>query len=150
MKDRGLLKKSEKCRVANEINYGKTKQGRFEKSIRAKLVYPDGRQMEISDGGRAMNRMIRALDWPYLQARRERCIRELAARLKSSTLQRILWGAFEGRNQAEAIRIAEVSRATFFRGVAKIKKIAFCPIKTGKRGKGGKRGVRQKVRKSRF
>ena len=106
--------------------------------------------MEISDGGRAMNRMIRALDWPYLQARRERCIRELAARLKSSTLQRILWGAFEGRNQAEAIRIAEVSRATFFRGVAKIKKIAFCPIKTGKRGKGGKRGVRQKVRKSRF
>ena len=106
--------------------------------------------MEISDGGRAMNRMIRALDWPYLQARRERCIRELAARLKSSTLQRILWGAFEGRNQAEAIRIAEVSRATFFRGVEKIKKIAFCPIKTGKRGKGGKRGVRQKVRKSRF
>ena len=119
MKDRGLLKKSEKCRVANEINYGKTKQGRFERSIKAGLVYPDGRPIEISDGGRAMNRMIRALDWPYLQARRERCIRELAARLKSSTLQRILWGAFEGRNQAEAIRIAEVSRATFFRGSQK-------------------------------
>ena len=149
-KEAALVRRSEKRRAFTEDCYARTKQGRFEKSIRAKLVYPDRRQMEISDGGRAMNRMIRALDWPYLQARRERCIRELAARLKSSTLQRILWGAFEGRNQAEAIRIAEVSRATFFRGVAKIKKIAFCPIKTGKRGKGGKRGVRQKVRKSRF
>ena len=150
MKDRGLLKKSEKCRVADEIKYGKTKQGRFEQSIKTGLVYPDGRQMEISDGGRAMNRMIRSLDWAYHQARRERCIREQAARLKDSTLQRILWGVFRGRDQAEAIRIAGVSRATFFRGVAKIMKIASCPIKTGKRGKGGKRGVRQKVRKSRF
>ena len=148
MKDRGLLKKSEKCRVANEINYGKTKQGRFEKSIKTGLVHPDGRPMEISDGGRAMNRMIRAIDWPYHQARRERCIREQAARLKNSTLQRILWGVFRGRDQAEAIRIAGVSRATFFRGVAKIMKIKSCPIKTGKRGKGGKRGVAQKVRKS--
>ena len=150
MKDRGLLKKSEKCRVANEINYGKTKQGRFEKSIKTGLVHPDGRPMEISDGGRAVNRMIRSLDWAYHQARRERYIREQAARLKDSTLQRILWGVFRGRDQAEAIRIAGVSRATFFRGVAKIMKIASCPIKTGKRGKGGKRGVRQKVRKSRF
>ena len=150
MKDRGLLKKSEKCRVANEINYGKTKQGRLEKSIKTGLVHPDGRPMEISDGGRAVNRMIRSLDWAYHQARRERCIREHAARLKDSTLQRILWGVFRGRDQAEAIRIAGVSRATFFRGVAKIMKIASCPIKTGKRGKGGKRGVRQKVRKSRF
>ena len=150
MKDKGLLRKSEKCRVADEAKYDKTKQGRFEKSIKTGLVYPDGRQMEISDGGRAMNRMVRALDWPYHQARRERCIRELAARLKSSTLQRILWGAFEGRNQAEAIRIAGVSRATFYRGVAKIMKIASCPIKTGMRGTDGKRGVRQKVRKSRI
>ena len=148
MKDRGLLKKSEKCRVANEINYGKTKQGRFEKSIKTGLVHPDGRPIEISDGGRAVNRMIRSLDWAYHQARRERCIREQAARLKDSTLQRILWGAFRGRDQAEAIRIAGVSRATFYRGVAKIMKIASCPIKTGKRGKGGKRGVRQKVLKS--
>ena len=148
MKDRGLLKKSERCRVANEINYGKTKQGRFEKSIKTGLVHPDGRPIEISDGGRAVNRMIRSLDWAYHQARRERCIREQAARLKDSTLQRILWGAFRGRDQAEAIRIAGVSRATFYRGVAKIMKIASCPIKTGKRGKGGKRGVRQKVLKS--
>ena len=146
-REAALVRRSEKRRVQAEDRYGKTKQGRFEKSIRTGLVYPDGRQMEISDGGRAMNRMIRSLDWAYHQARRERCVREQAARLKDSTLQRILWGIFKGRDQAEAIRIAGVSRATFFRGVAKMMKIASCPIKTGKRGKGGKRGVRQKVRK---
>ena len=146
-REAALVRRSEKRRVHTEDRYAKTRQGRFEKSIRTGLVYPDGRQMEISDGGRAMNRMIRSLDWAYHQARRERCIREQAARLKDSTLQRILWGIFRGRDQAEAIRIAGVSRATFFRGVAKMMKIASCSIKTGKRGKGGKRGVRQKVRK---
>ena len=149
-KDIACLKQSAKCRKADETRYNKTRQGRFERSIKTGLVHSDGRSMEISDGGRAVNRMIRSLDWAYHQARRERCIREQAARLKDSTLQRILWGVFRGRNQAEAIRIAGVSRATFFRGVAKIMKIASCPIKTGKRGKGGRRGVRQKVRKSRF
>ena len=147
-KEQALLARSEKCRVVNEIIYDNTKQGRFEKSIKPDLVHPDGTPREISDGGRAMNRMIRALDWAYHQARQEKCIREQAARLKDSTLQRILWGVFRGRNQAEAIRIAGVSRATFFRGVAKIMKIASCPIKTGKSGKEGKRGVRQKVHKS--
>ena len=165
-KEAAILARHLKLREADDRRYDQTEQGKFEKSIRPDLVHPDGTPREISDGGRAMNRMIRALDWPYLQARRERCIRELAARLKSSTLQRILWGAFEGRNQAEAIRIAGVSRATFFRGVAKIKKglgirdwglgkggvekyiqNRLKPIKTGKRCKGGKRCVRQKVRK---
>ena len=168
-KEAALVRRSEKRRAFTEDCYAKTKQGRFEKSIRAKLVYPDGRQMEISDGGRAMNRMIRSLDWAYHQARRERCIREQAARLKDSTLQRILWGIFKGRDQAEAIRLAKVSKRTFFRGVAKIKKglgirdwglgkggvekyiqNRLKPIKTGKRGTSSKRGVAQKVRKSRF
>ena len=146
-KEAALVRRSEKRRVHAEDRYGKTKQGRFEKSFKTGLVHPDGRPMEISDGGRAMNRMVRSLDWAYHQARRERCIREQAARLKDSTLQRILWGIFKGRDQAEAIRLAKVSKRTFFRGVAKIIKIASCPIKTGKRGKGGKRGVAQKVRK---
>ena len=147
-KDQALLARSEKRRKADELRYERSRQGRFEKSIKPDLVHPDGTPREISDGGRAMNQMIRALDWAYHQARQEKCIREQAARLKDSTLQRILWGVFRGRNQAEAIRIAGVSRATFFRGVAKIMKIVSCPIKTGKSGKEGKRGVRQKVHKS--
>ena len=118
-KDIACLKQSAKCRKADETRYSKTRQGRFERSIKTGLVHPDGRPMEISDGGLAVNRMIRSLDWAYHQARRERCIREQAARLKDSTLQRILWGVFRGRNQAEAIRIAGVSRATFFRGSQK-------------------------------
>ena len=149
-KEAALVRRSEKRRAFTEDRYAKTKQGRFEKSIKTGLVYPDGRQMDVSDGGLAAERMVRSLDWAYHQARRERCVRELAARLKDSTLQRILWGVFRGRDQAEAIRLADVSRATFFRGVAKIMKIVSCPMKTGVRGKGGKRNVRQKVRKSRF
>ena len=149
-KDIACLKQSAKCRKADETRYNKTRQGRFEKSIKTGLVHSDGRPMEISDGGRAMNRMVRSLDWAYHQTRRERCIREQAARLKDSTLQRILWGIFKGRDQAEAIRLAKVSKRTFFRGVAKIIKIASSPMKTGKRGTSSKRGVAQKVRKSRF
>ena len=165
-KDIACLKQSAKCRKADETRYSKTRQGRFERSIKTGLVHPDGRPMEISDGGLAVNRMIRSLDWAYHQARRERCIREQAARLKDSTLQRILWGIFKGRDQAEAIRLAKVSKRTFSRGVAKIRRglgnreggtgkggvgkyfqPRQKPIKTGKRGKGGKRGVAQKVRK---
>ena len=123
MKDRGLLKKSEKCRVANEINYGKTKQGRFEKFIKTGLVHPDGRPMEISDGGRAMNRMIRALDWPYHQARRERCIRRQAAQIRDRTLMRVLWGIFRGRNRREMIALSGLPRRTFYWGLKKLSKL---------------------------
>ena len=49
--------------------------------------------------------------------------------------------------QARLIRLAGVSRATFFRGVAKIFKIASRPINTGTNGKVGRRSVRQKNRK---
>ena len=100
-KEAALVRRSEKRRGFTEDCYAKTKQGRFEKSITTGLVYPDGRQMEVSDCGRAVERMVRSLDWPYHQARREGCVRELAARLKDSTLQRILWGVFRGRNQVE-------------------------------------------------
>ena len=123
MKDRGLLKKSEKCRVADEIKYGKTKQGRFEQSIKTGLVYPDGRQMEISDGGRAMNRMIRSLDWAYHQARRERCIRRQAAQIRDRTLMRVLWGIFRGRNRREMIALSGLPRRTFYWGLKKLSKL---------------------------
>ena len=146
-KDIACLKRSAKCRKADELRYERSRQGRFEKSIKPDLVHPDGTPREISDGGRAVNRMIRSLDWAYHQSCRERCIREQAARLKDSTLQRILWGIFRGRDQAEAIRLAKVSKRTFFRGVRKIFKIASRPMKSGKRGTSPKRGVTQKVRK---
>ena len=146
-RDRACLRQAEKCRRADEARYGKTRQGAFELSVKPALVHPDGRPMEVSDGGRAMDRMIRSLDWAYHQARRERCVRDLAVRLRDSTLQRILWALFRGHDRAEAIRLAGVSRATFFRGVAKIFKIASRPINTGTNGKVGRRSVRQKNRK---
>ena len=79
-RDRACLRQAEKCRRADEARYGKTRQGAFELSVKPALVHPDGRPMEVSDGGRAMDRMIRSLDWAYHQARRERCVRDLAVR----------------------------------------------------------------------
>ena len=146
-RDRACLRQAEKCRMADEARYGKTRQGAFELSVKPALVHPDGRPMEVSDGGRATDRMIRSLDWAYHQARRERCVRDLAARLRDSTLQRILWALFRGHDRAEAIRLAGVSRATFFRGVAKIMKIASRPMKTGVGRQARKTEVRQKARK---
>ena len=121
-KEAALVRRSEKCRVADEIKYGKTRQGRFERSIKAGLVYPDGRPIEISDGGRAMNRMIRSLDWAYHQARRERCIRRQAARIRDRTLMRVLWGIFRGRNRREMIDLSGLPRRTFYWGLKKLSK----------------------------
>ena len=149
-KEAAILARHLKLREADDRRYDQTEQGKFEKSIKPDLVHPDGTLREISDGGRAVHRMIRALDWPYHRARQIATIRQLAVRLKDSTLQSILWAVFKTHNQREAISMAGVSRATFFRGVAKIIKVASCPIKTGMRGTDGKRGVRQKVRKSRI
>ena len=122
-REAALVRRSEKRRVHAEDRYGKTKQGRFEKSIKTGLVHPDGRQMEISDGGRAMNRMIRALDWAYHQARRERCIRRQAAQIRDRTLMRVLWGIFRGRNRREMIALSGLPRRTFYWGLKKLSKI---------------------------
>ena len=149
-KEAAILARHLKLREADDRRYDQTEQGKFEKSIRPDLVHPDGTLREISDGGRAVHRMIRALDWPYHRARQIATIRQLAVRLKDSTLQRILWAVFKTRNQREAIRLAGVSERTFFRGVAKIIKIASRPIKSGVRGTSRPQGVAVKVRKSRI
>ena len=123
-REKAMLARHEMLRKADESRYDKTKQGRFEKSIKPCLVRPDGTDREINDGNRAMERMIRSLDWPYHLARREKAIRRLSAQLKDSTLQRILWAVFKARDQREAIRLARVSERTFYRGVAKICRLA--------------------------
>ena len=133
-RDKAILARYEKLRKADQKRYDRTKQGKFENSIKPSLVRPDGTDREVNDAGRAMQRMIRALDWPDLRARRIATIRRLAARLQDSTLQSILWAVFKSRDQAEAIRMAGVSERTFYRGVAKIILIASQPMKSGVRG----------------
>ena len=123
-REKAMLARHEMLRKADESRYDKTKQGRFEKSIKPNLVQPDGKDVEIDDGSRAMHRMFRALDWPYHHARHIAAIRQLAARLQDSSLQSILWAVFKARDQREAIRLAGVSERTFYRGVAKICRVA--------------------------
>ena len=122
-KDIACLKQSAKCRKADETRYNKTRQGRFEKSIKTGLVHSDGRPMEISDGGRAMNRMVRSLDWAYHQARREKAIRRQAAQIRDRTLMRVLWGIFRGRNRREMIALSGLPRRTFYWGLKKLSKL---------------------------
>ena len=130
-KDKAILARYEKLRKADQKRYDRTKQGKFEKSIKPSLVRPDGTDREVNDAGRAMQRMIRALDWPDLCALREQAIRQLAARLLDGTLQSILWAVFKAKDKDEAIRLAGVSRDTFRRGVAKIFKFVSEPMKSG-------------------
>ena len=122
-KDIACLKQSAKCRKADETRYNKTRQGRFERSIKTGLVHSDGRPMEISDGGRAVNRMIRSLDWAYHQARREKAIRRQAAQIRDRTLMRVLWGIFRGRNRREMIVLSGLPRRTFYWGLKKLSKL---------------------------
>ena len=137
-RDKAILARYEKLRKADQKRYDRTKQGKFEKSIKPSLVRPDGTDREINDAGRAMQRMIRALDWPYHRVRRIAAIRQLAARLQDGTLQSILWAAYRARDQAEAIRLAGVPERSFYRGVAKIILIASQPMKSGVRGTSSK------------
>ena len=123
-KDKAILARYQKLRDADELRYDQTKQGKFEKSIKPNLVQPDGKDVEIDDGCRAMHRMFRSLDWAYHRARHIAAIRQLAARLQDSSLQSILWAVFKARDQREAIRLAGVSERTFYRGVAKICRVA--------------------------
>ena len=137
-KDKAILARYRKLRSADDKRYDKTKQGKFEKSIKPNLVQPDGKDVEIDDGCRAMHRMFRSLDWPYHRARHIAAIRQLSARLQDSSLQSILWAVFKARDQREAIRLAGVSERTFYRGVAKIILIASQPMKSGVRGTSSK------------
>ena len=137
-KDKAILARYRKLRRADDKRYDKTKQGKFEKSIKPNLVQPDGKDVEIDDGCRAMHRMFRSLDWPYHRARHIAAIRQLAARLQDSSLQSILWAVFKARDQREAIRLAGVSERTFYRGGAKIILIASQPMKSGVRGTSSK------------
>lgn len=133
-RDKAILARYEKLQKAEKKRYDRTKQGKFEKSIKPCLVRPDGTDREVNDAGRAMQRMILALDWPYLRACRISAIRQFAARLQDGNLQSILWAAYRARDQAEAILMAGVSERTFYRGVAKIILIASQPMKSGVRG----------------
>ena len=137
-KDKAILARYQKLRKADDKRYEQTKQGKFEKSIKPNLVQPDGKDVEIDDGCRAMHRMFRSLDWAYHRARHIAAIRQLAARLQDSSLQSILWAVFKARDQREAIRLAGVSERTFYRGVAKIILIASQPMKSGVRGTSSK------------
>ena len=122
---KGLLRRTEHNRIANEARDDQTRQRKFERSFESRDL-PDSAaaRADASDGGRCVRKIVISLDADYHRERRERQIRQAAVGL-SGTLKRILWGIFRGGDRRERIELSGVPKATYFWGLGKLLKL-FC------------------------
>ena len=122
---KGLLRRTEHNRIANEARDDQTRQRMFERSFESRdLPDSEAARADASDGGRYVRKIVIRLDADYHRERRERLIRQAAVGL-SGTLKRILWGIFRGEDRRERIRLSGVPKATYFWGLEKLLKL-FC------------------------
>ena len=122
---RGLLRRTEHNRIANEARDDQTRQRKFERSFESRdLPDSEAARADASDGERCVRKIEIRLDADYHRERRERLIRQAAVGL-SGTLKRILWGIFRGEDRRERIRLSGVPKATYFWGLEKLLKL-FC------------------------
>ena len=122
---KGLLRRTEHNRIANETRDDQTRQRKFERSFESR-DFPDSEaaRADASDGGRCVRKIEIRLDADYHRERRERLIRQAAVGL-SGALKRILWGIFRGEDRRERIKLSGVPKATYFWGLEKLLKL-FC------------------------
>ena len=122
---KGLLRRTEHNRIANETRDDQTRQRKFERSFESRdLPDSEAARADASDGERCVRKIEIRLDADYHRERRERLIRQAAVGL-SGTLKRILWGIFRGEDRRERIRLSGVPKATYFWGLEKLLKL-FC------------------------
>ena len=122
---KGLLRRTEHNRIANEARDDQTRQRMFERSFESRdLPDSEASRADASDGGRCVRKIEIRLDADYHRERRERLIRQAAVGL-SGTLKRILWGIFRGEDRRERIKLSGVPKATYFWGLEKLLKL-FC------------------------
>ena len=122
---KGLLRRTEHNRIANEARDDQTRQRKFERSFESRdLPDSEASRADASDGGRCVRKIEIRLDADYHRERRERLIRQAAVGL-SGTLKRILWGIFRGGDRRERIKLSGVPKATYFWGLEKLLKL-FC------------------------
>ena len=122
---KGLLRRTEHNRIANEARDDQTRQRKFERSFESRdLPDSEAARADASDGGRCVRKIEIILDADYHRERRERLIRQAAVGL-SGTLKRILWGIFRGGDRRERIKLSGVPKATYFWGLKKLLKL-FC------------------------
>ena len=122
---KGLLRRTEHNRIANEARDDQTRQRMFERSFESRdLPDSEASRADASDGGRCVRKIEIRLDADYHRERRERLIRQAAVGL-SGTLKRILWGIFRGGDRRERIKLSGVPKATYFWGLEKLLKL-FC------------------------
>ena len=122
---KGLLRRTEHNRIANEARDDQTRQRKFERAFESRdLPDSEAARADASDGGRCVRKIEICLDADYHRERRERQIRQAAVGL-SGTLKRILWGIFRGEDRRERIELSGVPKATYFWGLEKLLKL-FC------------------------
>ena len=122
---KGLLRRTEHNRIANEARDDQTRQRKFERAFESRdLPDSEAARADASDGGRCVRKIEICLDADYHRERRERLIRQAAVGL-SGTLKRILWGIFRGGDRRERIELSGVPKATYFWGLEKLLKL-FC------------------------
>ena len=122
---KGLLRRTEHNRIANEARDDQTRQRKFERAFESRdLPDSEAARADASDGGRCVRKIEICLDADYHRERRERQIRQAAVGL-SGTLKRILWGIFRGGDRRERIELSGVPKATYFWGLEKLLKL-FC------------------------
>ena len=122
---KGLLRRTEHNRIANEARDDQTRQRKFERSFESRdLPDSEAARADASDGGRCVRKIEIHLDAGYHRERRERLIRQAAVGL-SGTLKRILWGIFRGEDRRERIKLSGVPKTTYFWGLEKLLKL-FC------------------------
>ena len=122
---KGLLRRTEHNRIANEARDDQTRQRKFERAFESRdLPDSEAARADASDGGRCVRKIEICLDADYHRERRERLIRQAAVGL-SGTLKRILWGIFRGEDRRERIELSGVPKATYFWGLEKLLKL-FC------------------------
>ena len=122
---RGLLRRTEHNRIANEARDDQTRQRKFERSFESRdLPDSEAARADASDGGRCVRKIEIRLDAGYHRERRERLIRQAAVGL-SGTLKRILWGIFRGEDRRERIKLSGVPKTTYLWGSETLLKL-FC------------------------
>ena len=123
--EKGLLRRTEHNRIANEARDDQTRQRKFERSFESRdLPDSEAARADASDGGLCVRKIEISLDADYHRVRRERLIRQAAVGLPG-TLKRILWGVFRGEDRRERIKLSGVPKTTYSWGLEKLLKL-FC------------------------
>ena len=118
---KGLLRRTEHNRIANEARDDQTRQRKFERSFESRdLPDSEAARADASDGGRLTARLVEEIDAPTRRERQIAAVNLAAAKLprRSGWLRKLLWAIFRnGRNRELTMRELHLPKWQYWRGV---------------------------------